>query len=644
MLISRKILQSYFDEPLPDSETIAQRLTMKAYEVEGIEKVGDDDIFDIDVLPNRASDSLSHIGVAREVGLVFELTPNFSLEETEIEEKHPELIDIIVENNSAKRFMAVTISLRGEAKTPEWMRESLEALGERSISPIVDITNYVMLTVGQPLHAYDLDVIESISGKAALSSALSTEGEELILLDGTELELTGKELLIKTGGRALGLAGVKGGIESGVNDKTKRILLESATFDPKMVRRTAKVTKTQTGASKRFENGTPADLAALGIKTALHLLMEVYEEVLIEAVRDHYPTPEASPEIKLDKKHPKRLLGVSVGAGEIKSILERVGASVVESEDHYLVTPPWYRSDLLIPVDLVEEVGRLYGLAKIASDEMAPKAVTPERSGVAKEVIRDILTAGFGYSEVITRAFLKKGEVELANPLATDTPFLRHSMIHGIKSSLELASQNAELLEIEYARIFEIGTVFKSEGESSYLTIGIQKTKNARSKIDLEKEISELENEVSKKLGIDMMKYRAETQSDNNYLVVEYDLGKAVEAVELMPHWEYSEPKFNIYQEFSVFPYTLRDIAVWTPAGTTAESVKMIIIDNAGELLRVVSLFDEFEKDFDGEKRTSFAFRLVFQSYEKTLSDEEVNSKMELISSALSREEGFEVR
>lgn len=643
MLISRKILQSYFDQELPPTNEIAEGLTMHSYEVEGVEAVGTDEIIDVDVLPNRASDSLSHIGVAREVGMIFDMVPNFSNEKVVLQEKDSEMIELTIEDNSAHRFVAVLISGLEGGETPSWMREVLESLGERSISPVVDITNYVMLATGQPLHAYDLDIIESISNEATLSVSFAQKDEKLTLLDGAELSLAGEELLIRTKSHPLGLAGVKGGLESGVSDKTTRILLEAATFDSRLVRRTAKLTKAQTGASKRFENGVPAEIAAVGVDLALKLLAEVYPEMRIDSLRDLYPKPEEPTKITLKKEHPEKLLGIKINDTEIKNALKKIGAEVVDEESYFLVSPPWYRPDIKLPVDLIDEVGRLYGLAKIKAVEMSPKAVTPERSTVAKEIVRDILV-GDQFSEIITRAFRRKGEVELANPLATDTPFLRGDLLEGIQGSLELAAQNAELLEIDYARVFEIGTVFSEKEEALHLAIGVQKTKNAQNKLNLKDELSLIEDKLSERLSVDFSKYKTVERVGDTNNIVEYNLDKIIGEVDLMPQFKYEEPVFRHFQEFSAFPYVLRDIAIWTPAETTAEDIEDIIRKAAGNLLRVVSFFDRFEKDFDGIKRVSFAFRLVFQSFEKTLSDEEVNREMELISSALSTNQGFEIR
>lgn len=644
MLISRKILQSYFNEPLPTAEELARGLTLHSYEVEGIEERGNDEILDIDVLPNRASDSLSHIGVAREVGLIFDLEPNFSSEKIELEEINENDIELQVKSGLSDRFIAVAISGLENKETPSWLKEALENLGERSINPIVDITNYVMLATGQPLHAYDLDFLESFAGGVGLGVDKSQPNTKLVLLDQTEVELSGEELIIRSmDGRPLGLAGVKGGLDSSVTEKTSRILLEAANFDQKLVRQTARRTKTQTDASKRFENGIPADLAAVGVSLALKLIKEIFPEYKIKALKDYYPTPASNESILLEKDHTKRLLGVDIPSEEVERILRRVGCLVDLENNKFLVTPPWYRPDLQIAVDLVEEVARLYGLDKIPSKPLTPKAVTPERSTVEKEILRDMLVDS-GYSEIITRAFRKKGDVQLANPLAKDLPFLRKDLSGGIQSSLDLNSNNAELLELEYIRVFEIGTVFTTEKEKTNLAIGIQKTKNARSKVNLEEELDKLTKSFSEKLGIDFDDFISDRQGSNLSLIVEYDLDRILENIELMPSWDFVETEYKHYSEFSQYPYTLRDLAVWTPEGIEAEDVEKIIRDSASDLLQVVTLFDRFSKDFSGVVRTSYAFRLVFQSFEKTLSDAEANEEMKHIYSALSEEKGFEVR
>lgn len=647
MLISRNILQNFFDKPLPSAEVIARELTMKSFEVEGVEKIEDDYVLNIDILPNRASDSLSHYGVAREVALVFGLDLRGFDTSSSIEEKNRELLPVTIESGTASRFIAVSLSgLDNTAESPEWLKTALRALGERPVSPIVDVTNYVMLITGQPLHAYDAKKLEKVSSEARASFhvGFAENGESLRTLDGQDHILEDSALLIRTAkkGEILGLAGIKGGESTAVEAKTERIVLEAASFNPTLIRKSAQSTKVHTTASKRFENNVPPERAALGVEYALTLFKELFPGHTTEALHDLSVEKTVTPEIVLNSSHASRLLGVSINKEQQITLLEKLGCEVKSTEEVLRVIPPWYRPDIVGEVDLVEEIGRLSGYAAIQAQSLTPVALSLKEEVKQKELLRDALTRE-GYSEIITRSFRKEGDVELENPLAKNTPFLRRDLLSGLQDALLLNSQNAELLEQEYVRLFEIGTVFTKQGESMRLAIGIQKTKNARTKISLQKEYEELEKKIFQLYGLSLESFVSETREKGETLIKEYFLDEIDFSTESFSLREIND-SFGVFKEFSIYPYVLRDIAVWTPGGTTAEVVESYIRDNLPEELRVITLFDTFEKEIDGEKKVSYAFRLVFQSFKKTLSDDEINVQMSALEKALSAISGYEVR
>ncbi|MDZ7726358.1 MAG: phenylalanine--tRNA ligase subunit beta [Candidatus Campbellbacteria bacterium] len=643
MRVLRSILEDYTEAPLPPTEDVAHALTMKSYEVEEIGAHEGLDFLEVDVLPNRASDSLSHFGIARETANALRIKHIVPSEIPTVEESSPGSLDIEIEEGTARRFVAVTISGLNKATTPKWLKSRLEALGERSINPIVDVTNYVMLLTGQPLHAYDACKLEEITGgKLKLTSRIAKEGETLISLEGEEINFSGGELIIAADDKVLGVAGIKGGKESGVNENTDKIVLEAACFNPVMIRKTSQAIKLKTNASKRFENEVPPELSLVGISEALRIFKELAPDIEVVALKDEYPDKPKERKIELDTSHAASLIGVEIPKETQIDILKMIGCEVSE-EGNLIVTPPWYRLDLEQSVDLVEEIGRLYGYENVPEKELGQISQNIPSTPPAKEIIRDQLM-DLGYSEIITRSFRKKGDVAVANPLDKEQPFLRKNLKSGIENALELNARNAELLELEIVRVFEIGTIFKKDKEIESLSLGASKTKNCRHKFKPDQELDRVISDLDTALGIKMSAHELTREVNQDSFVIEFDLDAILQKISDNLEWSYSEPPFKAYNEFSPYPYVLRDVAVWTPEGTTANEVREIIKSNASGLLGVITLFDTFEKDFESEKFTSYAFRLVFQSFQKTLSDEEVNEEMQQIYGALSSRNGFEIR
>ncbi|MEX0933371.1 MAG: phenylalanine--tRNA ligase subunit beta [Candidatus Paceibacterota bacterium] len=647
MLISRNTLQTFFDAPLPEADVLARELTMKSFEVEGVEKVGDDYVLNIDVLPNRASDCLSHCGVAREVALVCGLDMKEPKHLNGVTEKNAESVLVTAEPETTRRFIVASLSaLDNTIESPEWLKTALRALGERSVSPIVDITNYTMLVTGQPLHAYDADMLDKVSSGVTTSFhvGFAREGEKLTTLDGQECALEEAALLIRTSPEKeiLGLAGIKGGAGTAVHKETTRIVLEAASFNPTMVRKSAQSTKVHTSASKRFENNVPPERAREGVEYALKLFGELFPTYTLDALHDSYFETSEVRNIHLDSDHAPQLLGIPVDTEAQVILLQKLGCTVERKEKIFTVTPPWHRPDLVRDVDLVEEIGRLSGYSTIQAEPLTPLTLSLSEEVKRKELLRDVLTQR-GYSEIITRSFRKTGDVELENPLAKNTPYLRTNLHEGLDEALLFNSQHAELLELEYVRLFEIGTVFTQKNESVHLTLGIQKTKNARTKISLEKEFEELEREMLERYQVSLKDFVFNTLEKEGVRIREYVLDTMSFSTK---DFSLRIPKesFGTFKQFSVYPYVLRDIAVWTPEGTTAKDLESSIRNNLGEELQVVTLFDRFEKEVEGKKRVSFAFRLVFQSFEKTLSDDEINIQMSALEKALSEISGYEVR
>jgi len=764
MIISRNWLQEYFDSSkdgkLPSTKELAEILTMHSFEIESVETLpaggqekSGDDIIDIKVLPNRAHDCLCHRGIAREIATL--LGKNFvdrEISETKETEDDSGLKVEIQDSKLCPRYIGRRVENISVKDSPKWLSEKLETLGERSINNVVDITNFIMLDFGQPMHAFDADKVAG-----GIRVRLAAKDEKIELLDGKEAMLDESILLITDEKGPLAIAGVKGGKRAEVTAETKNIILESANFNPSMVRKTSQKLGIKNNSSKRYENEISPELAGLAMRYATKLISEnastdstkIYKTediyprrrnsykvgVSLSEINRHLGTKLTEKEVenilnktgwKWEKVNPIEkvktsaetligkpyLLGASVsydapekfdcssfaayvfaqagislprmsvdqyvyserikkeelssgdlvfingGNGKIhyKSIEWLAGSDVPEGVDHvgiflgedkiihtskttgavfieklseskyfakpvgfgrikalkeerFVITAPFERLDLKIKVDLVEEIGRIYGYENIASASPKEISTSPEinEDFALIQQIRSSLI-NLGYSEVYNYAFSEKGEVEVENPIASDKPFLRSNLKDSLVKSLELNWRNAPLLALEEVKIFEIGTVFYKDKEQINAAWGIKNKKEV--KVEEYEMFAAQEKLTNSKAG--------------NRESIPYFPRKA-------------DAKF---EPFSSYPFILRDIAVWTPKNTKEAEVLDIIVEKAGKFLVQKRLFDKFEKN----EKVSYAFNLVFQSQERTLTDSEINEVMEKITAALNSKNDWQVR
>lgn len=635
MLVSYEWLQSYFDEELPEPEKLAETLTSHAFEVEEVRAAsGGDTVIDVDVLPNRSSDCLSHRGIAREIATLLDLrlkddplkkkvthAPDSNLLEVDIKAK--ELVN---------RFSAAVVSGVEVKSSPEWMQKRLEAIGQKSINNVVDATNYVMFDVGQPLHAFDRDKLTEKDGGYVIMVRPAKNGEKITDLTGKAFELTEQNLLIVDGGvdEPIGIAGVKGGKAPEVDTQTRNLVIECANFNYVSVRKTSQALKLSTDASVRFQNEPSPDLA-------LHALREVIALVggELEGFVDYYPKPRDTQPVSVAVSEVNSVLGTSITADEAEHILKRFDFDYQREGEALTVTPPFERTDITIKEDLIEEIGRVYGYQKIASELLPAITEKPQinKQFYYAEKVRALL-AEQGFSEVYTYALRDRGEVELANAPAADKSFMRGTLRDGLRDSLALNVHNAELLGLDQIRIFEIGTVVTKDSEYTALGIAVQ---NAKKSKGTETDVLEHSKKLlSEALGVVISESVQDGVLEINFTTL---LEKLPEPKSYDISYDFSETKEKEYQPFSQYPFALRDIALWCPSGTTAEEVLEEIKKHAGELLVNSRQFDAFEKGGN----VSFAFHLVFQSKEKTLADEEIHPAIEKVTAALDAR-GWKVR
>ncbi|MCA9364173.1 phenylalanine--tRNA ligase subunit beta [Candidatus Kaiserbacteria bacterium] len=645
MKVLHSWLQEYVGETLPDAKQVEDLLTFHTFEIEGVEEVLGETVIDIDVLPNRSSDSLSHRGVAREIATLLDTPLDHDPLATVPELATTEHIHITIADTAAcQRFTLALVEGVEVQASPDWLKRRLEALGQRSINNVVDATNYVMLALGQPMHVYDADTFPKQDGKWQFGVRFATAGERVSLLaeggaaDDRTVELCGGELLVVDDSTKtpVGLAGIKGGKFAEVTTDTKNVIFEAAHFNPTVIRKTARRLNILTDASKRFENEPSRELPRYAQAEIIKIITNIAGGTFVGWV-DAYPETQQPVTTEVRTKKVNALLGLMLSVEEIRRIIERTGAKVVEKAEGVLtVTAPWERNDLTIEADYIEEVGRIHGLSNVVS--VVPKAVPLAEVNARQyysEKVRQALRAE-GFSEVITSSFQKKSNLQLQNALASDKSCLRGTLVENITGVLDANIAHTDLLGIPDVRVFEIGTVFeKTEGgvaERTLLTLGVR-TKGGGYVPKDDAVLALGTDAVQKALGTSLNWHVERGIAECNFSTL----------IATLPPPDAYEPfekgEDVTYQKVSPYPATSRDIALWVSDGTDAADVERVLNDAVGELRVRTTLFDTFEKD----DRVSYAFRLVFQSKEKTLTDTEVGERCDAAIAA-ARERGWEVR
>lgn len=609
MKFSYNWLQNYFDEKLPEPQKVSGGIIFHSIEVEEMDKIGDDTIFDIKVLPDRAHDCLSHWGIAKEISAIFDI---------EIKNKDYKMfkskstdLKIKIEDDKCLRYMGRIVRNIKVSESPEWLKEKLKAMGQRSINNIIDAANFVMFDLGQPIHCFDLDKLES--SKIIIRNGKI--GEIITTLDKKEITLDDSILVIADEKNPLAIAGIKGGTKAEVDVNTKNIVIEVANFNPTTTRKTSKKIGIYTDAVKRYENEISPELCEI----VMNVITDVIHTLAggeVEEIVDVYPQKVRQEIIPVSVNYINERLGSDFSKEEIESVWKKLNFEYTEEERKFKIKIPFLRIDLKEPYDLVEEVIRILGYERL--EENLPK-IKPSKN--INEIfykmlfIRKKLLAD-GYSEIMTYVFQDKGDIEVLSS-ASDKKFLRNNLTDGLKESIKLNLLNLPLLEMEDIKVFEIGTIFTKKGEEMRVAYGDKK-------------------------GI------IEMPLDEFYL--SHDNRKEFSSddfISVLGFYTNENEEVEIFKPWSIYPFITRDIAVWVPEEVKPEALVNIYKDFGTELLiKEPKLFDSFTKPAStagGNGKTSYAYRLVFQSDDRTLTDEEINVIMTNITNKV-LSLGFEVR
>ncbi|MBI5187379.1 MAG: phenylalanine--tRNA ligase subunit beta [Nitrospinae bacterium] len=673
MKISLRWLEKFvkFD---PDPERLAHCLTMAGLEVEGIEKVKgrdglEDTVLEVGLTPNRA-DCLSVLGIAREVSALTGKSlkyPRFQMEERgeSIENQATVALEV---PDMCPRYAARLITDVKIGPSPDWLAGFLEAIGQRSINNVVDVTNYVMFELGQPLHAFDYHLLHG--NRIIVRKA--RQGENFESIDRTKCRLHEDVLVIADADRAVALAGIMGAGNSEVNEGTSAILLECAYFQPALIRKTSKEYKIHSESSHRFERGTDPNGLQVVVDYAACLIAEVSGGKIAKGRIDLYPSPIPKAEVSLRIDRANKVLGAELKPETIKTHLERLSFSVSGAGDGtFLVSVPTFRTDITREIDLIEEIARLEGYNNIQPSMPKCAIVEPERPGLAffKQNIKNIF-AGFGFQEIITYSFINKEAyahlqipeesplrnwVSIINPISQEQDVLRTVLI---PSMLETVARNINA-GIGDLMFFEIGKVFQSNGpgnlpdESSRLIAAVTEktTPNLWSPNNTVRDFysikgafqafcerihaypSEMEPRnypyflPGKSFRIAIGKVKIGEMGEVHPRVIEsFGIGQRVFLFEvsLDALFEKIQPVPKL-QALPRFPSTLRDLSIVVKKTVLAEEIANAMKEIGGEILREVSLFDKFEGGNIPQGERSLTYSMSFRSDARTLTDGEVD-------------------
>jgi len=637
----------------------------------------DDTLIEIDLTPNRG-DCLGIEGVAREVGTLTR-TPVRPVDVAPVPATITDAYDVDVQAPQAcPRYLGrVLRGVRATASTPLWMQERLRRSGLRSLGPLVDVTNYVMLELGQPMHAFDL---ARLSG--GIRVRLAVPGERLTLLDGREIELDGETLVIADHDRVLAIGGVMGGLDSGVDESTANVFLECAFFAPEAIAGVARRYAMHTDSAHRFERGVDPQLQTRAIERATSLLLAICGGAagpVIEQVESGY-LPVCEP-INLRRSRIERVLGLLPEDGEVCGILQRLGMQV-EAQDTagWRVLPPSFRFDIAIEADLIEEIGRIYGYNRLPSDALQGSLELQPLAETARPVEQygDLLVVR-GFQEVITYSFVdpqlqeavnpNREAVRLANPISSEMAAMRTSLWPGL---LKAAQHNINRQKSR-VRLFEYGLRFRREaGEilQEPVLAGIATGLRMPEHWDGKGEPADF---YDLKQDVEMLLARADgdfhfvadthpalhpgqaaaiRQNEATVgwlgrlhprLARQLDLDPATCLFEL-EYAAISRGRQTQFAPISRFPSIRRDLAVVLDADVEAGAVLAVVREAAGGLLQGLVIFDIYQGKGVEKGRKSMAFGLILQDYSSTLTEKEIESVLNRITSRLGEELGASLR
>ena len=637
----------------------------------------DDSVFEIGLTPNRA-DAASHLGVARDLAayLKLELTmPDISGFKVQSQELNipVELVDM----EACRRYSSLSISGVTINDSPDWLKEKLNAIGIRPINNVVDVTNFVLHELGQPLHAFDADAI--LGNKVIVQKC--AEGTIFYTLDDAERKLSADDLMICNANEPMCIAGVFGGQSSGVKPLTSNIFLESAWFDAVSVRKTSKRHGLKTDASFRFERGTDPEMTVIALKRAALLIQELAGGHISSEISDIYPSPAKPFDVNISFRNVTRLIGKEISTQEIHSTLSGLGIKIVSQDmEGMKLEVPAYKVDVTREVDIIEEVLRIHGYDHIeipnqirASLNYAQK---PDKE-VLQNQTADLLTAN-GFYEILCNSLTKISyssqpdlAVKILNPLSSDLDVMRQNLLF---SGLEAIAYNQNRRKPDL-KLYEFGKVYSLENENykenqrlSVFITGAKQAENWNSKSS-DAGFYNLKSAVDliiSRLNIKGLSSSETTNPDlssgisyckGEKVLVDFGIvsKKSLKKLDITSDVFYADFDWDLivksvrnnkisYTEVPKFPSVRRDLSMLLNKEVTFEQLKQIAQKTDKSLLKEVNVFDVYIGDKLPEGKKSYALSFLIQDEEKTLTDKQIEALMQKLILNFEKQAGAEIR
>lgn len=662
--------------------------------------VKSDYVLEVDITPNRV-DATSHFGVARDLAAYLKQNgkpanlKRPSVDAFKIDDEVP-AIEVVVENKEAcLRYSGITIKNVTVKESPEWLQNRLKVIGLRPINNVVDITNYILHGVGQPLHSFDADKIKG--NKVVVRSA--TEGAKFVTLDGVERTLTDRDLMICNVEEPMCIAGVFGGLDSGVTEQTKNVFLESATFHPTWIRKTARRFGLNTDASFRYERGLDPNQTVEVMKRAVLLIQEVAGGTITGAIQDIYPVPVAPYRVELTYDKVNTLIGKVIPVETVKSILESLEMKIVsETAEGLVIDVPVYRIDVQRDVDVIEDILRIYGYNNVEFSDNVKSNLsyqTPtDRSYKLQNLISEQL-CGCGFNEILNNSLTRSAYydnlstypvshcVMLMNPLSADLNCMRQTLLFGGLESVEhnAKRKNGNIRFFEFGNCYDYNIDHKKEGEtlaefSEDYRLGLwvsgSRVDNNWAHPNEKSSVYELKAYVENilvRLGVNLQKVIFGNLANDIYsagLSITTSSGrqlgtmgivspKICEELDIETDVYYAELSWTLlmkeikkskvtFSEISKFPAVKRDLALLLEKNVQFAEIEKIATESERKLLKDVALFDVYEgKNLPAGKK-SYAVSFYLQDEGKTLNDKQIDAIMKKIQTNLEQKLGAQLR
>ena len=662
--------------------------------------VKSDYVLEVDITPNRV-DATSHFGVARDLAAYLKQhgkpanLKRPGVEAFKIDDETP-AIEVVVENKEAcLRYSGITIKGVTVKESPEWLQNRLKVIGLRPINNVVDVTNYILHGVGQPLHSFDADKIKG--NKVVVRSA--TEGSKFVTLDGVERTLTDRDLMICNVEEPMCIAGVFGGLDSGVTEQTKNVFLESATFHPTWIRKTARRFGLNTDASFRYERGLDPNQTVEVMKRAALLIQEVAGGTITGGIQDVYPAPVAPYRVELAYNKVNTLIGKVIPVETVKSILDSLEMKIVsETTEGLVIDVPVYRIDVQRDVDVIEDILRIYGYNNVEFSDNVKSNLsyqTPtDRSYKLQNLISEQL-CGCGFNEILNNSLTRSAYydnlstypvshcVMLMNPLSADLNCMRQTLLFGGLESIEhnAKRKNGNIRFFEFGNCYDYNIDHKKEDEtlaefSEDYRLGLwgsgSRVDNNWGHPNEKSSVYELKAYVENillRLGVNLQKVIFGNLANDIYsaglsittssgrqlgtmgivspkICKEMDIDAEVYYAEFSWTLLMKEIKKNkvAFSEISKFPAVKRDLALLLDKSVQFAEIEKIATESERKLLKDVTLFDVYEgKNLPAGKK-SYAVSFYLQDEGKTLNDKQIDAIMKKIQTNLEQKLGAQLR